>query len=173
MSARKAPSDAAEQHDPVADGPSRRRAGHDSADPCGAVAQAHGAGVFVLDATSNPEGPQVQRARTEAGATVAQAVADDVAALNAGADGLGSIGLVVGATITDRDLHLDHVNGPILAPGVGTQGGTPDTVRAIFGSALRNVVPSVSREVLRRGPDVVALRSAVAEQAEAFAFLRP
>lgn len=132
----------------------------------------HGAGVFVLDATSNPEGPQVQAARTEAGATIAQTVADDVSALNAGAEGLGSIGLVVGATITDRSLHFDHVNGPILAPGVGTQGGTPDTVRAIFGSALRAVVPSVSREVLRRGPDVAALRAAVAEQTEAFAFLR-
>ena len=33
------------------------------------------------------------------------------------------------------------------------------------------VLPSVSREVLRAGPDVAALRAAVAGQIDAFAFL--
>ncbi|HZC70419.1 MAG TPA: orotidine-5'-phosphate decarboxylase [Jatrophihabitans sp.] len=132
----------------------------------------HGTGAFVLAATSNPEGPQVQQARTAAGGTVAQTVVDEIAARNAGIDPLGSLGVVVGATVEPGLLHLDEFNGPILAPGVGTQGGTADDVRRVFGSALRNVLPTVSREVLRRGPDVPALRAAAAELAGEFAFLR-
>ena len=57
-------------------------------------------------------------------------------------------------------------------PGIGAQGGTADDVRRIFGDALRNVVPSVSREVLRHGPDAGALRAAVVSQVTQFAFLR-
>jgi len=52
------------------------------------------------------------------------------------------------------------------------QGGTADDVRRIFGDALPRAVPSVSREVLRHGPDVAALRAAVLRLAEQFAVLR-
>ncbi|MDT4909141.1 MAG: orotidine-5-phosphate decarboxylase, partial [Pseudonocardiales bacterium] len=80
--------------------------------------------------------------------------------------------VVVGATIGGADVDLSKLNGPFLVPGIGAQGGTADDVRRIFGDALPNAVPSVSREVLRHGPDVAALRDAVARQVEAFAFLR-
>jgi orotidine-5'-phosphate decarboxylase len=133
---------------------------------------AHGAGAFVLAATSNPEGPQVQHARTATGVTVAQAVVDDIGARNATAHPLGAIGVVAGATIEPGAVHFDRLNGPILAPGVGAQGGTAADVRTIFGRALRDVVPSVSREVLRNGPDVHALRDAVLRLTDEFAFLR-
>jgi orotidine-5'-phosphate decarboxylase len=132
----------------------------------------HGAGAFVLALTSNPEGPQVQRARGGDGRSVAQTVVDELAARNAGAAPLGSLGVVVGATIGDADIDLSGLNGPLLVPGIGAQGGTAEDVRRIFGDALRVVLPSVSREVLRHGPDVAALRDAVARQAEQFAFLR-
>jgi orotidine-5'-phosphate decarboxylase len=45
-------------------------------------------------------------------------------------------------------------------------------VRRIFGDATRFVVPSVSRELLRHGPDAAAMRAAAARQVEDFAFLR-
>jgi orotidine-5'-phosphate decarboxylase len=64
------------------------------------------------------------------------------------------------------------LNGPFLVPGIGAQGGTATDVRRIFGDALAAVLPSVSREVLRRGPDVSALRDAVARLVDQFAFLR-
>jgi orotidine-5'-phosphate decarboxylase len=132
----------------------------------------HDAGAFVLAATSNPEGPQVQHARTAAGSLVAQAVVDDIAARNADADGLGSLGIVVGATIEAGVLRFDGLHGPILAPGVGAQGGTADDVRRVFGAAARNVLPSVSREVLRHGPDLAGLRDAVHRLVADFTFLR-
>jgi orotidine-5'-phosphate decarboxylase len=132
----------------------------------------HGGGAFVLAATSNPEGPQVQAAATASGASVAQTIVDEMAARNAGADPLGSLGVVAGATIEPGVVRFDALNGPILAPGVGAQGGTADDVRLVFGGALRNVLPAVSRDVLRHGPDVSGLRSAVGRLVDEFAFLR-
>ena len=141
------------------------------------TAAAHGTGLFVLCLTSNPEGPQVQRARTADGRAVAQVVADEVAARNAGAAPVGSFGLVVGATIGSTDqpgapVDLDAVNGPFLVPGIGAQGGTAADVRRIFGAGTRFVLPSASREVLRHGPDVAALRAAAESLVADFAFLR-
>ncbi|MFI5937080.1 orotidine-5'-phosphate decarboxylase [Actinoplanes sp. NPDC051494] len=130
------------------------------------LAAAHGAGVFVLALTSNPEGPELQHAVTAAGRTVAQTVIDEISQLNAGAEGLGSFGLVVGATIGETGHDLSKINGPLLAPGLGAQGGDPAGLRAIFGESLRNVLPSYSREVLAAGPDVTSLRAA-AERAAA------
>jgi orotidine-5'-phosphate decarboxylase len=133
---------------------------------------AHGVGAFVLAATSNPEGPQFQHARTAGGRFVAQEVIDEVAARNAGAEPLGALGVVAGATIAAGTLRFDELNGPILAPGVGAQGGTAADVRRVFGGSARNVVPSVSREVLRHGPDPRALGDAVRRLVDEFAFLR-
>ena len=129
------------------------------------TALVHDAGVFVLALTSNPEGPQVQHARTAEGRTVAGTVLSAIAARNAGASPLGSLGAVVGATIGETDEDLD-VNGPLLVPGLGAQGGTVDDVRRIFGAAARNVLASSSREILGAGPDPVALRDAAARTAD-------
>jgi orotidine-5'-phosphate decarboxylase len=66
---------------------------------------------------------------------------------------------VIGATIgaTEEDLAF---NGPVLAPGYGAQGGTTADLRRIFGTNPA-VLASSSREVLRLGPDVEAMRDAV------------
>jgi orotidine-5'-phosphate decarboxylase len=143
-----------------------------SLQPAFDAAERHGGGVFVLALTSNPEGPAVQHARAGDGRSVAQAVVDDLAARNAGRHPLGSLGVVVGATIGAAPVDLSALNGPFLAPGIGAQGGTADDVRRIFAGATRAVLPSVSREVLRAGPDAAALASAADRQAESLAFLR-
>jgi orotidine-5'-phosphate decarboxylase len=131
-----------------------------SLQPAFDVAAANGAGVFVLALTSNPEGASVQHAVDAGGKTVAQRVIDEISQLNRGAEPIGSIGLVVGATIGRTGHDLSEVNGPMLAPGLGAQGATPADLRAVFGERLRNVLPSYSREVLAAGPSVVALRAA-------------
>ncbi|MDZ5662006.1 orotidine-5'-phosphate decarboxylase [Nocardioides sp. S-58] len=132
--------------------------GFGSLDPMVEACHEHGAGLFVLALTSNKEGPEVQRARAEHG-TVAGTVLAHLRALNAGADPVGSFGAVVGATIADHDEDLD-INGPFLVPGYGAQGGTTDDLARVFGAAARWALPSSSREVLRAGPDVTALRDA-------------
>ncbi|GAA3637461.1 orotidine-5'-phosphate decarboxylase [Kineosporia mesophila] len=133
------------------------------------LAAASGTGVFVLALTSNPEGGQVQHARQPDGKTVAQTVIDAVAAENAGASPTGSVGVVVGATVTGvgREHDLSAINGPILAPGIGAQGATPDDLRAVFGAARDQVLPNSSREVLGAGPGVAGLREAAARSVDA------
>jgi orotidine-5'-phosphate decarboxylase len=132
----------------------------------------HDGGAFVLALTSNPEGAQVQRARAEDGRLVAQVVVDELAARNECAAPLGSLGIVLGATVGETPVSLGALNGPILAPGVGAQGGTAADVRRIFAGVSSAVLPSVSREVLRHGPDVHALRAAATRLADEYAFLR-
>jgi orotidine-5'-phosphate decarboxylase len=133
-----------------------------SLQPAFDLAAAHGGGVFVLALTSNPEGPAVQHAVTLGGKTVAQTVIDEISQVNAGVSPLGSLGLVVGATIGETGHDLSEVNGPLLAPGLGAQGATPADLRAVFGESVRNVLPSYSREVLAAGPEIGDLRAATA-----------
>jgi orotidine-5'-phosphate decarboxylase len=139
--------------------------GFGSLDPMVEACHQHGGGLFVLALTSNKEGPEVQHART-GGSTVAGTVLGHLRALNAGAEPVGSFGAVVGATIGETAEDLD-VNGPFLVPGYGAQGGTTADLRRIFGTAARWALPSSSREVLRAGPDVAALRDAALRGNEA------
>ena len=137
--------------------------GFGSLTPFVEAARRHDAGLFVLAATSNPEGPEVQRAVTapEFGSrTVAATVLAHLRELNQGADPLGSFGAVVGATLDRPDLDLQF-NGPVLAPGFGAQGGTTADLRRLFGPVARQLLPSSSRGVLAAGPEPTALADAV------------
>lgn len=146
--------------------------GFGSLDPMVETARRHSAGLFVLALTSNKEGPEVQHATAADGRTVAGAVLGRLRDLNRDADPLGSFGAVVGATIGESTEDL-AVNGPLLAPGYGEQGGGPADIRRIFGAAAPHVLASSSRGVLRLGPDRGVMRDACrranAELAEALA----
>jgi orotidine-5'-phosphate decarboxylase len=144
--------------------------GFGSLNPLFETALSNDAGVFVLALTSNPEGPQVQHASTDDGRTVAATILDAIASRNVGVEPLGSIGAVVGATIGDTQENLD-VNGPLLVPGIGAQGGTSEDVRRIFGNAVHNVLPSSSREILVTGPDRGTLKAAAEAAARTFSAL--
>jgi orotidine-5'-phosphate decarboxylase len=129
------------------------------------LAAEHGRGVYVLALTSNPEAPELQQAVTAAGVGVAQSIINAAAAANSpgrselGAQ-LGHVGLVVGVTIGRTGIDFSAVNGSILAPGLGAQGGRAADLVDVFGPALPLVLPSTSREVLTAGPEPEALRAA-------------
>lgn len=132
--------------------------GFGSLDPGLAAAADAGRGVFVLARTSNPEGEEVQLASV-AGRSVAQSIVDAAAARNAGAEPLGDVGVVVGATI-DHGLDLSALNGAVLAPGLGAQGAGPADIAVRFAGLAGIVLPSASRSVLKAGPDAAVLRAA-------------
>lgn len=135
------------------------------------TAAAHQRGVFVLAATSNPEGADVQRAET-AGRTVAQSIVDAAAAVNRKAlPEPGSVGVVVGAT-AQYVPDLADLGGPVLVPGIGAQGGRAENLAGLGGAQPDQLLPAVSREVLRAGPDVGALRVAAERMRDAVAYLR-
>ncbi len=123
------------------------------------------AGVFVVVRSSNPEGTEQQQARMPDGRSVAEYLADRIAAGNA-ADGereLGLIGAVVGATLGREagDLAARLPNALLLVPGIGAQGATTAGVRRDFGVHYARVIPSLSRAIAGAGPDTAGLRRAV------------
>lgn len=137
--------------------------GPDSLEPARGTAERFGGGVFVLARTSNPDAGALQHAMA-GDRTVAQAVIETVGGWNGDREGTwggatGSFGVVVGATLPELDVDLDSLGGPILAPGLGAQGGSPADLRRLFGRH-RAVLPTVSRGVLGAGADGAALRAA-------------
>jgi orotidine-5'-phosphate decarboxylase len=115
----------------------------------------------VLARTSNPEAHSLQNALLANGKTVAQGIVDAAAEANENAEPYGDVGVVVGATIGAGELDLRALNGPVLAPGFGAQGATVEDLRKVFGASLRGVLPASSRDILKHGPDLGALREAV------------
>jgi orotidine-5'-phosphate decarboxylase len=131
------------------------------------LAEVAGKGVFVLAATSNPEARPVQRASVQdgprEGRPVARAVLEDVASWNAGhvRSSIGSIGVVLGATVALGDFGIDTRTPlepalPVLAPGFGHQGARVEDAPALFGALTAATIVSESRSVLGAGPDGIA-----------------
>lgn len=154
------------------------------------LAEKSGKGVFVLAATSNPEGAELQRARRADGLTVAAGIVGDVVKWNrsqseatigfattgsvstgstpsTGSVGLGSVGLVLGATVDFAEYEIDLAGigrTPVLAPGFGHQGATYSQLGELYGPVARYAVVSASRSILSAGPAGIA--GAVASQAK-------
>jgi len=134
------------------------------------LAAATGRGLFVVVASSNPEGRALQEARTADGVSVESSLLAELGRRNAlelerGAR-LGSLGAVVGATRTAGALDLAGLHGPFLVPGVGAQGATATDVGSLFaGVSTSSVVVNASRSILGAGPDPSAVGTAAAELA--------
>ena len=139
-------------------------------------AEAAGKGVFVLAATSNPEAFATQTATRADGLSVAGGVVADVGAWNVASGAgtatgsLGSVGVVVGATLRLADFGLTATSlagMPVLAPGFGHQGARIAQLPELFGDAAQNVLVSASRSILSAGPSGLeaAIDAAVAEVA--------
>lgn len=110
-------------------------------------------GAFALARTSNPGGDALQAIRLEDGRTIAEAVADLLAA--AGADHLGdsgysALGAVVGATKREdaERLRTRMPEQIFLVPGYGAQGGGVDDVLPCFNPDGRGALITASRSVI-------------------------
>ncbi|APF40063.1 orotidine 5'-phosphate decarboxylase [Neomicrococcus aestuarii] len=146
-----------------------------------------GRGIFVLALTSNPEGASLQHVggQDSVARRITEAVAEEnlraaertantegsgagtSSSSTSGAVTMGSVGLVVGATVAGvaRDLGIDlpGTNAPLLAPGLGAQGATPAAMRQDFGAAWPLVLANSSRGILKAGPSVESLRASALE----------
>lgn len=122
-----------------------------------------GKGLFVLAATSNPEGKALQTARTQGGplsADIWQRLARVNAVTSSSPGSLGSFGAVVGATLDLRAFGIELAGAasstPILAPGFGAQGAELADAGTLFVGAKHQLIASVSRSVLSAGAAGVA-----------------
>jgi orotidine-5'-phosphate decarboxylase len=145
------------------------------------LAEERGKGLFVLAATSNPEAFSLQTARissgSHAGRTVASSIVTGVGEWNASGGsgaaerGVGSVGLVLGATVDFGAFELDLAAiaavpaSPVLAPGFGHQGARFADLERLYGPAAPITVVSASRSILEAGPDGIsdAIRMQAAE----------
>jgi orotidine-5'-phosphate decarboxylase len=147
-----------------------------SLDPAITLARRHGKGLYLLAATSNPEGLAGQTAVVATGEQAGQSVAGSIVAevikrnevtdSSAAGSSIGDLGVVLGATVDlavygiDPGRLVSTAHGvpatSILAPGFGHQGARFDQVRTRFGAAAAVTVLSVSRSILSAGPDGLA-----------------
>ncbi|MBT1180994.1 guanylate kinase [Bifidobacterium sp. CP2] len=128
----------------------------------------NGRGVFIASLTSNDEGRSLQSAIRQRGdyegKTVAYGIAATAQKNNRNVDGMGSVGLVIGATIgqwiTETGVDPAKFTGPILSPGYGWQGADAKDLRTVFKGTRGNVLVTVSRFIASHGPDISALSEA-------------
>jgi len=125
------------------------------------TARENGRGVFILAATSNPEGRLIQTARTTTEQKVETEVLRHIRTLNAQDQGLGAVGAVLGATRDRPEFELETLGGPYLVPGAGAQGASAEDVARLFERCPEGtVLVNVGRAILGRGPERSALRDA-------------
>jgi orotidine-5'-phosphate decarboxylase len=144
--------------------------GLDALEPLLAAAEAAGAAVFALVRTSNPGAvdvedlPAPERPLHERLAALVDGLADRLA----GETGLSGMGAVVGATEPERIARLRELmpRAIFLIPGVGAQGGRPESLGAAFSPGAAAALVTASRSIAA-DPDPAAaaerLRAAVWE----------
>jgi len=126
-----------------------------------------GGGVFIVVRSSNPEGKFIQQALCSDGRTIAEYLADEITAFNTShlEDGLGPVGAVIGATVLNAEPLLKRMPSALfLSPGIGAQGGTFPALRQSFGASSVRAIPSSSRAILMKGPDVNVLIKEIRNQ---------
>ncbi len=147
--------------------------GADGLQPFLDVATPHGQGLFALVRTSNPGGDAIQTPRLADGRSVAELVADQVAALGAtavGRSGYSAVGAVVGATKPEdaKSLRQRMAKQLFLVPGFGAQGGTAEDIRGCFDADGKGALITASRSVIyafhERGGSWMSAIEAAAKQ---------
>lgn len=126
----------------------------------------YGGGLFVVVRSSNPEGREIQTARTAHGETVAQSLCREITSRNRKHtnEAMGPLGAVVGATCEDAaDTVAALPSSFILAPGVGAQGATLQDIRARMPNATGRILANVSRAILANGAAPGEIRTTIRE----------
>ena len=119
------------------------------------TAAAHDRGVFVLAATSNPEGATVQHADF-GGRTVAQSIVDQAAAVNRTARGPESPARSASSSARPSLDVPDVERAGRTGAGARSRvrrAGDPTRLAAMRRPLPGQLLPAVSREVLRPGPE--------------------
>lgn len=132
--------------------------GADSLAETASVAIENDRGLFVLAATSNPEASRLQSS-TQNEKTVARSVLEFADSFSSGS--LGSIGVVVGATVDDHELGLDFsatLKIPLLVPGFGAQGADLSKARGLLSAYADTAICNVSRLVAGTSRDGLTSR---------------
>lgn len=121
--------------------------GPESLDQTVQAALGNDRGLFILAATSNPEAVSLQSA-ISSGSSVAKRVYEYASHHSSGE--LGSIGVVIGATVNSAALGIDisqRSQAPVLVPGFGSQGASLSQAGSLLQAFSAASICSVSRSV--------------------------
>lgn len=121
--------------------------GPDTLEPYVECAKRYGKGLFVLCRTSNPGAGWLQD-RIAGNRSIADHVAELISATGQRDEtGLNPIGAVIGATVPHegRRLRMLMPHTVMLAPGLGAQGGDENSIGALRGQQLGDLLVPVSR----------------------------
>jgi orotidine-5'-phosphate decarboxylase len=108
--------------------------------------------VFVVVASSNREGIEIQNARLENGLRTYQYLGDQIVSYNARTPDGEVVGAVIGATRNDIDPRwLESLGSTLLLmPGIGAQGASIESL--MLHPNRRCILPSSSRAIAQAGP---------------------
>lgn len=139
--------------------------------PVFSKAHSSGATVFVVVRSSNPEGQKIQTARLKEGFSVSEALARQIQLENSKVWKQKTIGAVIGATLDPEDQNnrrlISHLTDSwILAPGIGAQGASIPSLKTLFGSQVKNVIPSASRSLYAEGRKQNTLKKVIKKYKE-------
>ncbi|MBX7145801.1 MAG: orotidine-5'-phosphate decarboxylase [Alphaproteobacteria bacterium] len=111
-----------------------------------------GTGIFVVVASSNPDGIKLQQAQLKDGRTIMQHLLDEINLYNQNNLAQPLIGAVIGAT--RRDLQVNDLsklgNALVLCPGIGAQGASIKDLETW--PNRKRLIPIASRSLLVKGP---------------------
>jgi orotidine-5'-phosphate decarboxylase len=119
--------------------------------------------VFIVVRSSNIEGSLIQKSLTADKTSIADYLAQKINDFNQqiSNQSIGPIGAVMGATLTFEDIKTTISklgNCLILTPGIGYQGASFENLRSNYQPIFKNLIPTSSRAVLSKGPDIKNLR---------------
>ncbi|AIL65105.1 orotidine 5'-phosphate decarboxylase [Rickettsiales bacterium Ac37b] len=129
-------------------------------------------GIFLVIKSSNPEGAIIQDALTEYYTTrtnIAEylAMKSDNFNQNYLNHGLGPIGAVVGATLTNIEKLLSILKSSlILMPGIGYQGAIIEDLFIKCAGHTKRIIPIAAREILDVGNNTMLLTDKIKKHCE-------
>jgi orotidine-5'-phosphate decarboxylase len=123
-------------------------------------------GVFIVVRSSNIEGSMIQKASITDKTSIADYLSQKINDFNhqISNQSIGPIGAVMGATLAFEDIKttISKLNNClILTPGIGHQGASFEDLKTNYQAILKNLIPTSSRAVLSKGPDIVSLRQEI------------
>jgi orotidine-5'-phosphate decarboxylase len=123
-------------------------------------------GVFIVVRSSNIDGSLIQQALITKNTAIANYLAQKINDFNHQISNqiIGPIGVVMGATLASEDIKttISKLNNClILTPGIGHQGATFEDLKTNYQPVLKNLIPTSSRAVLSKGPNIANLRQEI------------
>lgn len=123
--------------------------------------------VFIVIRSSNHEGTTIQNALINNQLSIADYLSQKIHDFNLSSNqNPGPIAAVMGATLKPEEIQkiIPKLNNClILTPGIGHQGATFEDLKTNYQPVINNLIPTSSRAVLAKGPNIESLQQEISK----------